>query len=106
MKDKLKETKNKIKMQSTEFCYWLQGLFELSETETLNAKQLQMIKNHLKLVFLYDIDPSYSDDKTVQHIFQNIHDGNPPLDGLEVTTKPTQGVFHPVSNKTDLRIKC
>jgi len=72
-------------MKSNEFAYWLQGFFELSNTNTLDEKQVQMIKNHLKLVFLYDIDPSYSDDKTVQAIFQNIHDGKPPLEGINIT---------------------
>ena len=70
-------------MRAVDFCYFLQGLFELTDTKTLNEKQVQTIKNHLKLVFLYDIDPSYSDDKTVQHIFQNIHDGKKPLDGVD-----------------------
>ena len=74
-------------MKATEFAFWLQGLFELTDTKTLNEKQVQTIKNHLKLVFLYDIDPSYSEDKTVQKIFQNIHDGKKPMDGVEI--KPT-----------------
>lgn len=72
-------------MTSTQFCFWLQGLFELGDVKTLNEKQTQMIKNHIKLVFLHEIDPSYSSDPTVQHIFQNIHDGKNPLDGINVT---------------------
>ena len=71
-------------MKSSEFCYWIMGLFELSNTTTLDEKQVQMIKNHLKLVFLYDIDPSYSDDKTLQAIFQNIHDGKKPFEGINI----------------------
>ena len=43
-------------MESKSFCYWLQGLFELAETKELNEKQVETIKNHLKLVFLYEID--------------------------------------------------
>ena len=76
-------------MKSVEFAYWLQGFFELAEPNTaLTPKQVQTIKNHLKLVFLHEIDPSYSDNKTVQAIFQNIHDGKAPLTGLNVTEKP------------------
>ncbi len=72
-------------MKSTEFCYWLIGYFELADANTaLTEKQVKTIKNHLKLVFLHEIDPSYSDDKTVQQIFQNIHDGKKPLDSLEI----------------------
>jgi hypothetical protein len=74
-------------MKADQFCYWLQGLFELSNSTTLDAKQVEMIKNHLKLVFLYEIDPSYSDNPVVQQIFQNIHDGKDPLNGVDV--KPT-----------------
>ncbi len=79
-------------MTSKEFAYWLQGLFELREDQDapLTARQVQTIKNHLKLVFLHEIDPSYSDDKTVQQIFQNIHDGKKPLEGVTLESKPTK----------------
>ncbi len=72
-------------MKSDQFVYWLQGYFELSEpNKALTPEQVQTIKNHLKLVFLYEIDPSYSDNKIVQKIFQNIHDGKDPLDNLKL----------------------
>ena len=71
-------------MTSKDFAYWLQGMFELTDVEVLDEKQVTMIKNHLKLVFLYDIDPSYSKDPKVQHIFQNIHDGKEVLDGVDI----------------------
>lgn len=76
-------------MKSTEFCYWLQGFFELSDKDKpLTQEQVQTIKNHLKLVFIYEIDPSYSTDPTVKQIFQNIHDGKKPLDGINITHRP------------------
>jgi hypothetical protein len=75
-------------MTSKDFCYWLNGFFELSEpNKSLTTEQVQIIKNHLKLVFLYEIDPSYSKDETVQAIFQNLHDGKQPLEG--VVMKPS-----------------
>jgi hypothetical protein len=71
-------------MTSKDFVYWLQGFFELSEpNKALTPEQIQIIRNHLKLVFLYEIDPSYSDNKIVQQIFQNIHDGKDPLLGIQ-----------------------
>lgn len=71
-------------MTSRDFVYWLNGFFELSKTnEPLSPEQIQTIKNHLKLVFLHEIDPSYSDNKLVQQIFQNIHDGKDPLMGVQ-----------------------
>lgn len=39
-------------MLPQEFCYWLQGHFELQiEIEKLNSKQLEIIQRHLDLVF-------------------------------------------------------
>lgn len=75
-------------MKATEFCYWLQGLFELSDSKTLTEEQVTKIKNHLKLVFLYDIDPSYTEDPDLQQIFQNIHDGKKPFEGVEGKKNP------------------
>jgi hypothetical protein len=71
-------------MTSRDFCYWLQGFFELQGTnQALTPEQVQIIRNHLKLVFLHEIDPSYSDNKIVQQIFQNIHDGKDPLNCVD-----------------------
>ena len=39
------------KMDTTSFCYWLQGYFELSESKMLSSRQVQIIKDHLALVF-------------------------------------------------------
>jgi hypothetical protein len=80
-------------MTSKDFAYWLQGFFELSDANApLTEKQVQTIKNHLKLVFLHEIDSSYSDNKTVQQIFQNIHDGKQPLYNvtIESNVKPVK----------------
>lgn len=87
------------KLKSTEFAFWLQGLFELTDTKTLDEKQVETIKNHLKLVFLYEIDPSYSDNKIVQQIFQNIHDGKEPLSGVNIIPSMTQN-YAEGKNKT------
>lgn len=47
-------------MTSRDFCYWLQGFFELSGAEArgLNGDQVAAIKGHLALVFKHEIDPS------------------------------------------------
>ena len=91
-------------MTSKDFAYWLQGFFELADPNTpLTEKQVQTIKNHLKLVFLHEIDPSYSDDPTVQKIFQNIHDGKKPLEGLDIKAKPQPTNW---SNRPGMQVKC
>lgn len=38
-------------MQPLEFCFWLQGMFEIGNPTTLDANQVSVIKDHLKLVF-------------------------------------------------------
>ena len=45
-------------MTSRDFCYWLQGFFEISGNTSLNFNQVVTIKNHLNLVFKHEIDPS------------------------------------------------
>lgn len=51
-------------MTSRDFCYWLQGFFELREYDAmkgsgLNQDHVDMIKKHLSLVFKHEIDPSF-----------------------------------------------
>lgn len=38
-------------MNERDFCYWLQGLFELQDPDFLNEKTTKIIKDHLALVF-------------------------------------------------------
>lgn len=45
-------------MTSRDFCYWLQGYFEISESKELGEKELEVVKRHLNLVFKHEIDPS------------------------------------------------
>jgi hypothetical protein len=46
-------------MKSVEFCYWLQGLFELANPDSLTPEQTALVKKHLDMVFIHEIDPSY-----------------------------------------------
>jgi len=62
-------------MLARDFVYWLQGLFELADPKTLNEEQTRLIKQHLNLVFIHEIDPSHSDDPKVQGALQAVHDG-------------------------------
>lgn len=38
-------------MTPEQFCFWLQGLFELSDPKQLTKAQVKMVKEHLDLVF-------------------------------------------------------
>lgn len=62
-------------MHSRDFCYWLQGFFELGGSSALNEAQTAAVKNHLALVFKHEIDPSITDgDKKKAAELQAIHD--------------------------------
>lgn len=60
-------------MKATEFCYWLQGMFELAEPETLDANQVDLIKRHLAMAFLHDIDKQAGKDSKP---LAQIHNGD------------------------------
>lgn len=69
-------------MTSKDFCYWLQGYFEMTREgdepgvpRDLTLAQVECIERHLALVFHHEIDPSYPGD---QAQMQQIHDGKPP----------------------------
>ena len=59
-------------MKSVDFCYWLQGMFELSDPQTLNDSQTKLIKNHLHMVFKHEIDDLY-DNKDQLNEIHNAH---------------------------------
>jgi hypothetical protein len=55
-------------MKSVDFCYWLQGLFELAEPEKLNERQTELIKRHLNMVFQHEIDDLYENKEKLNKI--------------------------------------
>lgn len=62
-------------MTSRDFVYWLQGFFEIADADgPLTAKQADLIRRHLSLVFAHEIDPKAGDGKT-QAAFDHIHHG-------------------------------
>jgi len=75
-------------MQSRDFCFWLQGLFEIANPQELDIRATTMIKQHLALVFKHEIDPSMPDPTGE---LQAIHDGNP---------------FPPQSPNPDIKFRC
>ena len=64
-------------MTAVNFCYWLQGYFELNASGSANglsAARVEMIEKHLRLVFTHDIDPSQG-DAAAQAKLNDIHGG-------------------------------
>lgn len=67
-------------MKTQEFCYWLQGYFEIHGdigAEGLSKRQVEMIRNHLALVFRHDIDPQAGSPEYREEL-QEIHDFGKP----------------------------
>jgi hypothetical protein len=65
-------------MTARDFCYWLQGMFEVHKVTTLDEEQTEIIKNHLNLVFVHDID---TPDPTGK--LQAAHDGKKHGSGIK-----------------------
>lgn len=69
-------------MTSREFCYWLQGFFELQAAGgatglVITTGQLQCVQNHLNMVFKHEIDPSQGSPEH-QAELSAAHEGSPP----------------------------
>lgn len=80
-------------MTSRDFCYWLQGFFELSPAVgELSQQQVEQIRNHLHMVFAHEIDPSFG-DKLKQQLLSEIHDAK--QDGKQDVNAPTSPVPAP-----------
>jgi len=55
-------------MTSRDFAFWLQGYFEISDPKEIGEKETEMIKKHLSLVFIHEIDPSMGDEEHQQEL--------------------------------------
>ena len=63
-------------MKPDQFCFWLQGLFELTDVTELDEKQTKCIKDHLKLVFVHSIDPELNKISSVpSEVLDHVHNG-------------------------------
>lgn len=89
-------------MTSRDFCYWLQGFFEITDANngghsrsySLNEAQVDMLKRHLALVFKHEIDPSYGDKKHQEELNQ-IHSGENQEAADSQPFKPPHGFTKP-----------
>lgn len=50
-------------MKSRDFCYWLQGYFELATQDKITIDQVKTIQRHLSMVFKHEIDPSFGEER-------------------------------------------
>ena len=56
-------------MTANDYIFWLHGFFEISESNTLSEKQVQVIKDHLDLCFSKVTPDRSSTGRTVGTIF-------------------------------------
>jgi len=82
-------------MSPENFCYWLQGWFEIGRHNdhnySFNNQQIQEIKNHLKLVF-EKVTPELKIDDVLLKSFTKT---KPILDKDEVLCSGTTGQLNP-----------
>ena len=81
-------------MNSIDFCFWLQGCFEITDTDSLTDEQVKIIKSHLNLVFKHEIDPLRESETTA-----SVDELNAAHNGVKPSKKPNNGL----SNDTLLR---
>ena len=63
-------------MTSRDFCYWLQGYFEIVGVANMpiSATSTEVIKKHLAMVFIHEIDPSIDGgDQNKKKKLDNVH---------------------------------
>jgi hypothetical protein len=82
-------------MTSRDFCYWLQGFFEVSGvgqvdehvSMLMTGTQIEAVKRHLAMVFVHEIDKTHG-DAAEQATLSAIHSASP---------KPSNpnGINHP-----------
>jgi hypothetical protein len=78
-------------MTSRDFAFWLQGYFEISQPQTINEREVELIKKHLNLVFKHEIDPSMGDQNHQDELNKIHFDGEynvPPAETPHI--RPTE----------------
>jgi len=64
-------------MNTIDFCFWLQGYFEISGKKELTQEQVEIVKNHLNLVFVHEIDPLREKQTTAKpNVLNQTHSPN------------------------------
>lgn len=68
-------------MHALEFCYWLQGFIEISNPQLIDESEIDIIKDHLQLVFnKVTPDRSKIDNKKIDELFKQPYCASIPID--------------------------
>lgn len=93
-------------MTSRDFCYWLQGLFELKghvDGDGFDADQVRTIQAHLAMVFAHEIDPSHGSPEHLDEL-RRLHE-----QGKKAEPEGASGervVHHHHGCSHDIRLMC
>ena len=87
-------------MKSRDFCYWLQGFFELEDLnknpkKTEIAKdQVECIRKHLNMVFCHEIDPSMGgkEHQGLENLAQSITEEETQVEETEKEQNSTANI--------------
>lgn len=94
-------------MTSANFAYWLQGFFEISDTNQLTTNQVDIIKAHLNLVFKHEIDPQLFVGKSEldKSIYAAIHKGAKDRDEIHPFLRKSE---YPTAHfgSTEVQLNC
>ena len=64
-----------MNMNADNFCYWLQGFFELTNSVNLTEEQVKIVKEHLQLVFV-KVTEEKIDEKTAKSDESTLNEKN------------------------------
>jgi len=93
-------------MNAVDFCFWLQGFFEISEDNNLSPRQLEVIKAHLSLVFVHEIDPMReAETSATKQQLDVAHAGKPVLEAPSYNEPPFRPK-QPGGFGNDLKMRC
>jgi len=70
------------------FAYWLQGFFELSQSNQLSETQVQVIRDHLQLVFNKQTPDRKFTLAPLVEMFERDHTGTPKFCQRDTTGVP------------------
>ncbi len=83
-------------MKSIEFMYWLQGYFEVCDCKQLDLENVQIIKNHLKMVEITDKRTILPFCSWLQGFFVAIEDNAPTVKQTQNIKNKLNGIFEHV----------
>ncbi len=85
-------------MTSRDFVYWLQGFFEISGSNELTEHQVDLIRRHLNMVFIHEIDPSMGPPEHQEKLNEAHSDPN-------IRIVPTSSMQKPIKVTSTLQEK-